>query len=155
MISKRLSAAFISAALTAVLLAGCAAPAAPASSSVASSAGSSVPSTSAESVPAETPAVTPTSAPAETPTPAPTEEPAPDPSALASAAKAFIEEEGYADIRGKQYSADILHSEALAAYMHAGAAPFDKGYLGYAIDDFDLDGTEDALFVTIEKDQIC
>jgi hypothetical protein len=69
-----------------------------------------------------------------------------------SEARSAIEKMGYADIGGQQFKADIVHSEALAAYMHAGPADFGKSYLGCAAADFDKDGKDEAVFVTIEKD---
>lgn len=136
--------------MTAVLLTGCAASSVqtasktPAASAAASAA-------SPTSAPTTTPTATPTAAPTATPaaTPTPTAAPAID---YAGAAVSAAEKEGYSYIGGKQYKGTISRSEGASFYMYAGKISFGKGYLGYAVHDFDKDGENEILLLTVENE---
>lgn len=70
-----------------------------------------------------------------------------------AAGQEAAEKEGYTYIGGQTFKADILHNENFAPYMYAAKVSFGDGYLTYDFHDFDLDGTDEMLLLTVQKDQ--
>lgn len=82
----------------------------------------------------------------------PSETATPTPADAKTQAKAAADASGYTYIGGQTFKADIIHADNIPEFMHAGKISFGDGYLTYALHDFDGDGQDEMLLVTIQKD---